>query len=421
MSHIALQEPFAESSVLEHNLREHFRALASFASSRELQRSQLYQKLEDEIEKVLSAVVVENFASPLVAARDAIRVTAWNIERGKQFDNVLRVLGQHALIAESDVLLLTELDYGMARTGNRFVARELAAKLRLNYAFAPSYIALNKGSGLEAEAEGENAQALHGNALFSRHPLANAHSVALPNGKDKMRVNEKRLGSQRAVIADVEHPRGCFRAVSVHLDAHSTQRHRLRQMQILLNHLEGLEPKLPVIIGGDWNTSTYNSKRAVYSIAGYFRRVAMGVRHVIKNHYPHPERWFERHLFLELERRGFNYRELNHLGAGTLHYDVNDLATYENMREWVPAWCFWFIEWALKQTDGRCSLKLDWFTGKGIRPAPGGEPPQVVNGLAELYGPLSDHEPILLEFVLSESFGLTEDEEVLSRKYAGRR
>ena len=73
----------------------------------------------------------------------------------------------------------------------------------------------------------------------------------------------------------------------------------------------------------------------------------MGVHHVVANHYPYPERWFERRLFQELERRGFNYRDLNQRGKCTLHYNVRDIATNLNMGEWVPQWCFWFINWAL--------------------------------------------------------------------------
>lgn len=326
-----------------------------------------------------------------------MRAVAWNIERGKSFEGILRALSEDEDLRESELLLLTELDYGMARTGNLFVAREIAASLGMNFAFAPCYIALTKGSGLENLVEGENALALHGNALLSRHPISEAHSLALPNGKDKMRGKEKRLGCQRAVVADVEHPSGAFRAVSLHLDAHSTQRHRLMQMRLVLDHLETLKPQLPVVIGGDWNTSTYNSKRAVYSIAGYFRRVAMGVRNVLRNHYTYPERWFERGLFREIERRGYSYRELNEIGAGTLHYDVADLKANESMSEWVPQWCFKFIEWALKQDGGRCSLKLDWFAGRGIAPAAS---PKVVTGLDKTYGPLSDHDPILLDFIL---------------------
>jgi endonuclease/exonuclease/phosphatase family metal-dependent hydrolase len=358
--------------------------------------------LRPEIERILGSVVREDFAAQhtdAAASRLPIRVTAWNIERGIRLEGITRVLGEHPVISASDVLLLTELDYGMARTGNRFVARELARALGLNYVFAPCYLALNKGSGLESRAEGENEQALHGNALLSRHRLRDAHAVALPNGKDKMRGKEKRLGSQRAVVADVLHPAGEFRAVSLHLDAHSTQRHRQRQMSIVLDHLESLRPQLPVVIGGDWNTTTYNSRRAVYAIGGFFRRVLMGVGNVIKNHYPHPDRWFERGLFRELERRGYNYRALNEPGAGTLHYDVQDLAANSNMGEWVPQWCFWWINWALAKSGGRCSLKLDWFTAKGIEPC-GDAPPKVVGGLRDDDGALSDHDPIVLDFLL---------------------
>jgi endonuclease/exonuclease/phosphatase family metal-dependent hydrolase len=404
------------ASPLDHTLAPHFAALAEFHSTRTLAASPLYRRLRPEIERVLGYVLQENFADDDVddararissAATSAIvRATAWNIERGKQLPGIIDALKTDPTLRASDVLLLTELDYGMARTGNAHVAREIAGALRMNYAFAPCYLALNKGSGVEADVEGENERALHGNALLARHPLRRVHSIALPNGKDKMAGKEKRLGQQRAVVADVQHPWGEFRAVSLHLDAHSTQRHRQQQMRLVLDHLERLEPQLPrVLIGGDWNTSTYNSRRAVYSILGYARRVMMGVGNVVKNHYPYPERWFERKLFRELERRGYRYRELNALGVCTLHYDVSDAAVNTNMGDWIPQWCFWFINWALKKHEGRCSLKLDWFAGQGIEVAQGTRP-QVIDNLRDAAGTvLSDHDPIVLDFTLANERG----------------
>jgi len=394
-------------SPLDHTLAPHFPALAGFDSTKTLAASPLYRELRPEIERVLGYVMQEDFATGEGRAQrvgaDTLRATAWNIERGKQLPGIIRVLGEHEVLRASDVFMLTELDYGMARTGNADVAREIARSLGLNYAFAPCYLALNKGSGVEAEVAGENTRGLHGNALFSPYPLRRAHAIALPNGKDKMAGKEKRLGQQRAVVADVEHPTaGAFRVVSLHLDAHSTQRHRQRQMRLVLNHLEGLQPRLlPVLIGGDWNTSTYNSRRALYSILGYFRRVAMGVGHVVKNHYPYPERWFERGLFRELERRGYNYRDLNALGVGTLHYDVSDAAVNSNMGDWIPQWCFPFINWALKQQEGRCSLKLDWFAGKQIKLAANTRP-QVIGELRDAGAVLSDHDAIVLDFQLEK-------------------
>jgi endonuclease/exonuclease/phosphatase family metal-dependent hydrolase len=310
-------------------------------------------------------------------------------------DAVARLLRQHTDLKDADILMLSELDWGMARTGNRFIARAIAEATGMNYAFAPCYLALTKGAGIEKNVAGENEESLHGNALFSRFPLYRVHSLPLPNGKDKMRGAEKRIGCQRAVIADVQHPYGMFRAVSLHLDAHSSQRHRHLQMRHLLDHLETLAPKLPTLIGGDWNTTTHDASRALYSILGYFRRVLMGVRHVVASHYPYPERWFERGLFCELDRRGYDYKSLNVPGACTLHYDVRDIAANLNMGEWVPQWCFWFINWALQRTGGACSMKLDWFAGSGIQSE---KPASVISGLADDGRPVSDHDPIVLNF-----------------------
>ncbi|MEJ7701682.1 MAG: hypothetical protein WKF71_18855 [Pyrinomonadaceae bacterium] len=99
-----------------------------------------------------------------------ISVVAWNIERGRIFDGILETLKNHDNLKEKDLYLLTELDYGMIRSGNRFVAQEIARELKLNYAFAPVYIALQRGSGIESELEGENKQSIHGLAMFSKFP-----------------------------------------------------------------------------------------------------------------------------------------------------------------------------------------------------------------------------------------------------------
>ncbi|HEX8353749.1 MAG TPA: endonuclease/exonuclease/phosphatase family protein, partial [Pyrinomonadaceae bacterium] len=279
----------APASPLEHKLRPHFPELARFHSTKALEASPLYARVRGEVERVLDGVECGDFRAGEETGggpvAESVRATAWNVERGTHLDEIVRVLGGHEVLGRSDVLLLTELDYGMARSGNRHVAREMAERLGMAYAFAPCYVNLSKGSGLESGARGENEEALHGNAVLSRWPVRRAWSVALPNGKDKMKGREKRLGSQRAVVCEVEHPAGSFRAVSLHLDAHSSQRHRGRQMEVVLDFVERLEPRLPVLIGGDWNTSTYNSRRAVYAIAGFFRRVLMGVGHVIENHY----------------------------------------------------------------------------------------------------------------------------------------
>ena len=391
--------PPLSPEILEHQLNEFFPELLKFESIEETEKSNVYQKIEPEIQRILNAVVQENFAPESAADSKTIRALAWNIERGNRFNGIVAALENHPDLKDKDLLLLTELDYGMARSGNRFVAQELARELKLNYAFAPVYIALQKGSGIEEFAAGENTKSLHGLAMFSKYPIKNAHAVALPNGKDKMFGKEKRLGYLRALVADIEHKNGDFRAVTIHLDAHSSRRHRQLQMRIVLEHLETL-PALPVIIGGDWNTTTYNAQSANRAIAGYFRRVLIGVKTVVKHHYPHPDRYFEKGLFAELEKRGYDYKNLNETGVGTLHYDMENAAYNTNLRDWVPEWCFPFIFWAARRAGGRVSARLDWFAGKEIEVK---GKPKTVGDLKDAENiPLSDHDAITLDFVQSK-------------------
>jgi len=395
---MAFENSLQENSpaILEHNLQKKFSDLLKFDSTNEMEKSPVYQSVKTDVERILNAVVLENFALQTAGETDTIRTLAWNIERGNRFDGIVTALRNHEELKDKDVLLLTELDYGMARSANRFVARDLARELNLNYAFAPCYIALQKGSGIESNVEGENKQSLHGLAMLSKYPLKNVRTVPLPNGKDKMFGKEKRLGYLRALIAEIEHPLGTFRAVTLHLDAHSSRRHRHLQIKIVLDFLDTLAP-LPTVIGGDWNTTTFNAQSANHAIAGYFRRVAMGVENVTKNHYPHPDRYFERGLFYELESRGYDYKNLNETGAGTLHYDMENAAYNNNLGDWVPRWCFPFIFWAARQVGGRVSARLDWFAGKGIEAR--GKPQTVGNLFDAENAPLSDHDAITLDFV----------------------
>ncbi len=408
--------------ILDHDLNQYFPELLKFNSIEETEKSTVYQKIKPTVERILNAVVREDLSEPSAVAdglslpskpsknnlqppatadgSDTISTIAWNIERGNIYDGIVDALKNHDGLKNKDLYLLTELDYGMARSENRFIAQDLARELKLNYAFAPVYIALQKGSGVESEMVGENTKSIHGLAMFSKFPMKNVHAVALPNGKDKMWGKEKRLGYLRALIADIEHPAGDFRAVTIHLDAHSSRKHRHLQMKIILDALDKL-PKLPVILGGDWNTTTYNAQTANHAIAGYFWRVLMGVKNVVKNHLPHPDRHFEKGLFGELEQRGFEYKNFNESGAGTLHYDIESIEKNTNLADWVPAWCFPFIFWAARRVGGKVSGRLDWFAGKSIEIV--GKPNTIGNLKNENSVPLSDHDAIGLDFTLLKS------------------
>jgi endonuclease/exonuclease/phosphatase family metal-dependent hydrolase len=368
--------------------------LAECRNQAELRGHQVYRALESDIRRVLDTPDIGDFTRGPAPARPRYRFVAWNVERGIQFDGQVKVLRSHPYLSAGDVLLLTETDAGMARSGNRMVARDLARALGMRYAFVPCDLNLTKGSGLEQDLPGENELGLHGNALLSRYPMDNVRAVFLKNGVDKVASREKRIGRQAAVAADIHFPNLVVTAVSIHLDAHSTQRHRQLQLRDVLGNLD---TPYPVVLGGDWNTTTYNSSHAVYSILGFWLRVFMGVDNVIRNHYLHPYRRFEREMFQMLEERGYDYRACNRLGERTVAYDVEDLRSTKALRDWVPGWCFPFIRWSLRNHHGVCPVKLDWFATRGL----GCQNPAVIHEVREGRAvPLSDHDAIGVDVVV---------------------
>jgi endonuclease/exonuclease/phosphatase family metal-dependent hydrolase len=362
--------------------------LAACRTTPELEAHPVYRSLGRLVRAVLETSDTGSFRHVAAPARDRYRLVAWNIERGAEFDGQLEVLRAHPYLKDFDVLLLTECDLGMARSGNRHVARDLARELGCDFAFVPCYLNLTKGSGIERRVPGENELGLHGNAILSRYPLHHIRRIPLCNGIDKVASPEKRLGSQTAVAAEVEFPGWRLTVASVHLDAQSSQAHRRDQMRDVLAALPG---DGPAVLGGDWNTTTYDSSRALWAILGFWLRVLMGVDHVIRHHYLHPERRFERDLFRLLEDRGFDYRECNVPGERTIGYQFGNHKTRQSLGEWVPAWCFPFIRWSLRHHEGRCPFKIDWFAARGVRC----ESPMVVHEVREgREVPLSDHDVI---------------------------
>ncbi len=395
MSVLEQPNPYLAGDAVYHQVRTkfapHFARWLRHNSTKELEADPDYDALKNDIRSVLEYCDVGNFSRVAAPEKPAYRFLAWNLERGIRYEEQLEVLRSHAYLKTCDVLLLTETDLGMARSRNRAIAQDLARELEMHFAFVPCYLNLAKGSGVEYDATGENELGLHGNAILSRYPIGRVQAIPLKNGVDKMAGREKRLGHQNVLVADIAFPNYAVTAVCVHLDTLSTQRHRRDQMRDIL---DGLRTDLPVVLGGDWNTTTYNASSAFTAIMGYWLRVFMGVENTIRNHYLHPYRYFEKDLFSLVESRGFDYRGCNVLGERTTTYDVTCMKTRQNLGEWVPGWCFAFIRWALRNHGGVCPLKIDWFATRNVR----AENSVVLHDLREgLRVPLSDHDALGLD------------------------
>ena len=223
----------------------------------------------------------------------SFRIAAWNAERCKY------VPESAALLADigADVVLLTELDIGMARSGNRHTVRDLARTLGAGYAFGVEYVELGLGDDREKSwhANETNAVGLHGNAILSKVHLDRPAIVRLDDGArwfaGEQSTNERRIGARMAMVASLDAGGVPLLVASVHLESSTDASDRAAQVGVLLRAIEQRAGGHAVIIGGDFNTSalppvdtrdgawferaeSYEAMFALFSAAGYDWRTA---------------------------------------------------------------------------------------------------------------------------------------------------
>jgi endonuclease/exonuclease/phosphatase family metal-dependent hydrolase len=310
--------------------------LFTYAELIQLNETQsLPEPLQAKLDRLLTTPFVSNTASTRAPALPHtpqlgtfVRIVQWNIERGIEFDAIRAaltdanrfsrlidpsahprgssdrktILQQVALLKQADVIVLNEVDWGMKRTDYRNVAADLAAALRMNYAYGVEFvevdpIALGTEEFEEVSAEDRaklKAQiavdksryhGLHGSAILSRFPLENVRlqpfaqqphdwykvereSVQpLEAGKRKAGelvfrekvLREIRRGGRMmltAEIADERIPGGRMTVVATHLEDKTKPDGRRKQLEELLDRISAATAT--VVVAGDMNTSTHD-------------------------------------------------------------------------------------------------------------------------------------------------------------------
>ncbi|HEX2574028.1 MAG TPA: endonuclease/exonuclease/phosphatase family protein [Polyangia bacterium] len=395
---------------LEHDLEVHLPRLAGIRRRPQLLRHPLYQRLEPEIERVVQGLEWRLDVPRQPEVRPFVRAVAWNIERGKRYGGICELLRHHEILREADLLLLTEVDIGMGRSGGRNVARELASTLGYAYVYANGYLQLAPGDKDEAQHPWPAGLSLHGTALLSRFPVTRCEGVVLPEFRDRFHSFEKRLGDKRALVAEVQLPDGPLTVAVVHTDPFAPPRHRALQVERVLTVVERFGHER-VLFGGDLNTNTYDLGSPLRLVLDALQKgVSLGWHGTIAE-YMTPWRIFERPVFAALEEHGLSIEGVNDLSQGTLYYDVNDQMQHDKSRDFVPGPVLSYLRRKLEPWDGRVPMRIDWFAGRGLRPAPGYLPGTdlaamtLVRPTWPLGGEggerLSDHDPIVVDLALA--------------------
>jgi endonuclease/exonuclease/phosphatase family metal-dependent hydrolase len=275
----------------------------------------------------MAIVKCGSFAPRLERAPDLARVLVWNVERGRAPERWVQI----PAVGEADVLLLCEVDDGMARSGNLDIAAELAERLRMFYAYAPNYFELTRGTRSERRATRglRNARGLHGNAILSRWPLRDVRRLPLPVEFDWFRHGECRIGTRVALRATLQGPRGPITLAVAHLEAFATPAQRARQMAALLTQLVDA-PR--AMLGGDFNTlGVKPGWLGALRLLGQRARDAHRLTRSVVEHEP---------LFAEAQGAGFSWEELNSP---------------------EPTWCL------NRFLPRSCHAKLDWVFGRAVK------------------------------------------------------
>ncbi len=295
--------------------------------------------LLSKLDQVLDGLIVLRSANTkphLPSSRNigpVLRAAEWNIERGEQFEQVAETLAnspelssavaskaaaakktkdrkklstrlteEARLLADSDILVLNEVDLGVTRSGYHDVSADLAHRLNMNYVYGVEFVevdplklgletlskqdvaddeALQKQLNDELKPDPSRYKGLHGSAVLSRLPIGSTEMLRLPPCYDwfskeaaktaaieegKRYASEKiflekigrevRRGGRMALLVRLKlsaSPTGYITVLNTHLEDKTKPDCRRRQMQSILERLQSVTD--PIILSGDFNTT----------------------------------------------------------------------------------------------------------------------------------------------------------------------
>ena len=188
-------------------------------------------------------------------------VLMFNMERGVHLEELGDFLETCPQVMPYDVILANELDDGCVRSGKRDTTAELAKRLGMNYVFGLEFIEL---------VNGEDPKGYHGNAIFSRWPIVQAKIIRLPEQYNWYFDRQRRIGGRLAILAELDVAGTHVGVATIHLENRTHSEGRKAQLDVILAAAEEMFAGMPVILGGDLNTNTFDGrdKDAIQNIAG---------------------------------------------------------------------------------------------------------------------------------------------------------
>lgn len=274
-------------------------------------------------------------------------IAAWNMERCLFPEDSAEHLSRIA----PQVVLLSEMDHGMARTQQRHTTEAMAKALGMTYAYGVEFYEMDLGGETERALckDDHNARGWHGNAILSAVPFEKVTMIRLDDhghwfaqGPD-VDTQQPRVGGRNAIAAIVQTMAGPICVVSTHLESNAGAAHRAQQFNRLMSEINSFAPDIPVLIGGDLNTG---------------------------NHLPPDFDWRRETLFADAEAQGYDWR-----------FTADGTTTRPSLITRHPT----------------RKMKLDWICGRGVTCVSNG----ILAAVDSTGRPLSDHDAVYAEVSLT--------------------
>lgn len=254
-----------------------------------------------------------------------LRVVSWNVEKSYQMENAVKafsdkeefvkiidpgkapegskdretVLRQRERLANADIILLQEMDYGVKRSGYINAAGDLAKAMKMNYAYGTEQLEVDPVVlGLEElkledgspdteameyyKADPSKYKGAFGVAVLSRYPIKRAQVFQLKNQaydwgeQEKLKhgffedarragakwvfkneiTREVKAGGRIYFRVDLEVPGlpgNTLTIINVHLEIKCLPEGREKQMEEILYYIQNI--RNPVIMAGDFNAA----------------------------------------------------------------------------------------------------------------------------------------------------------------------
>jgi endonuclease/exonuclease/phosphatase family metal-dependent hydrolase len=254
---------------------------------------------------------------------DSVRLVSWNIDRGLHLDRVIQFLAG----IKADIVLLQEADQNARRTHHINVAREIAVKLRMNYAFGREFQELTQGS--------QASPAYHGQVTLSRWPLSNCRIIRFEEQTKFWRPHwfipevppfQERIGGRLALVTDVKIGDRMVVAYNLHLESKGDDRLRCAQLGEVLRDTQRYKPSVYALVCGDFNLDASNGAAADILRRADFED-ALANRHAPTK----PHSFFEQGKIIDwiFARKPIRPRRarVHHSESGSDHYPLSaDLA-----------------------------------------------------------------------------------------------